>query len=101
MSFDRNGLKYLLISLCLACGLQTELRAGTGPSLTTVNEALFGSKNSDDKKQAALSFVGAAINITDAVANKQIVDPNKFQSGLSKVIDGVVDCLNASAWAKQ
>jgi hypothetical protein len=36
----------------------------------------------------------------DAIANKNILDPNKFQSGLGKVIDGVVDCLNASAWAK-
>jgi hypothetical protein len=57
-------------------------------------------KTSDSKKAAALSFVGSAINITDAIANKQIIDPDKFQGGLGKVIDGVVECLNASAWAK-
>ena len=38
--------------------------------------------------------------MTDAVTNKQIVDPDKFREGLGKVIDGVVQCLNASAWAK-
>jgi hypothetical protein len=52
------------------------------------------------KKQAVPSFVGAALGITDAVANKQIADGNKFNAGLSKVIDGVVDCMNASVWAK-
>ncbi len=35
----------------------------------------------------------------DAIAGKNIVDPNKFQDGLGKVIDGVVACLNASVWA--
>jgi hypothetical protein len=30
----------------------------------------------------------------------QIVMEEKFKGGLSKVIDGVVDCLNASVWAK-
>jgi hypothetical protein len=62
---------------------------------------LFGNKSGSDKKQAALSFVGSALAITDAIAAKDIVDPDKFQGGLSKVIDGVVDCLNASSWAKQ
>jgi hypothetical protein len=37
----------------------------------------------------------------DAVANKDVVDPDKFQGGLSKIIDGAVDCLNASVWAKK
>lgn len=36
----------------------------------------------------------------DAVMNKQIVDADKFRDGLGKIIDGVVQCLNASAWAK-
>ncbi len=58
-------------------------------------------KSGTDKKQAALSFVGSALSITEAIASKDIVDPDKFQGGLSKVIDGVVDCLNASSWAKQ
>ena len=63
-------------------------------------EGLLGSKTGGEKKQAVLSFVGAALGITDAVANKQIVDGDKFNSGLSKLIDGVVDCLNASVWNK-
>lgn len=36
-----GGWKYFLISLCLACSLQSEMRAGTGPSLTTVNDVVY------------------------------------------------------------
>ena len=36
----------------------------------------------------------------DAITDRQIVDEAKFKSGLSKIIDGTVDCLNASVWAK-
>ena len=69
------------------------------PAIVHGIEALFGSKSGADKKDAALSFATAALSFTDAVANKNIVDPDKFRDGLGKVIDGVVECLNASAWA--
>jgi hypothetical protein len=71
------------------------------PAVVHGIEALFGSKSGADKKQAALSFVGSALSITDAIASKDIVDSAKFQSGMGKIIDGVVDCLNASSWARQ
>ena len=70
------------------------------PAIVHGIEALFGKGSGGDKKQAALSFVGTALNLTDAVANKQVVDEAKFTEGLGKVIDGVVECLNASVWAK-
>lgn len=70
------------------------------PAVVHGIEALFGSKAGADKRAAALSFISAAISMTDAVANKDIIDGNKFQDGLGKVVDGVVECLNASVWAK-
>jgi hypothetical protein len=69
------------------------------PAVVHGIEALFGGKSGSDKKEAAMSFVGAALSITEAVTNKDIVDDGKFKDGLSKIIDGVVQCLNASAWA--
>ena len=63
-------------------------------------EALFGEKTGPQKKAAAVEMVGAAINLADAVTMKQIADSGKFTAGLSLIIDGVVDCLNASIWAK-
>jgi hypothetical protein len=70
------------------------------PAVVHGIEALFGSKSGGDKKEAALSFVGAALSLTEAVISRDIVDEGKFKEGLGKVIDGVVQCLNASAWAK-
>jgi hypothetical protein len=70
------------------------------PAIVHGIEALFGSKSGNDKKEAALSFVGAAMSVTEAIANRDIVDDAKFRDGLGKIIDGVVQCLNASAWAK-
>ena len=69
------------------------------PAIVHGVEGLFGSKSGSDKKAAALSFAQSAIGATDAIANKSIADPTKFSGGLGKVIDGVVDCLNASVWA--
>lgn len=36
----------------------------------------------------------------ESVSNREIADEVKFRDGLSKIIDGVVQCLNASVWAK-
>lgn len=70
------------------------------PAIVHGVEGLLGSNTGNEKKQAALSFVGAALGGAGAVENKQVVDGDKFNAGLGKVIDGVVDCLNASVWAK-
>ncbi len=70
------------------------------PAVVHGVEALFGSKAGAEKKEAALSFATSALSMADAVLNKDIVDPEKFRDGLGKIIDGVVQCLNASAWAK-
>ncbi len=71
------------------------------PGIVELAEEIFGAKNGATKRAAALSFVNSAVCATDQVAGKTIVDPNKFQDGLGKVIDGVVTCLNASVWANQ
>ena len=70
------------------------------PAIVHGIEALFGHNSSSDKKDAALSFASAAIGMADAVASREVMDADKFRDGLGKVIDGVVECLNASAWAR-
>lgn len=70
------------------------------PSLVNGIEGLFASRSGPEKKNAAMSFVSAALQLTDAVTSRHIVDPDKFKQGLSAVIDGTVLCLNASTWAK-
>ena len=70
------------------------------PSVVSAIESFFGTRSGSEKKDAALSFVQTALQMTDAIANRQIVDDAKFKAGLSQIIDGTVACLNASIWAK-
>jgi hypothetical protein len=70
------------------------------PAVVNGIEGLFGGRSGAEKKDAAMSFVSAALQLSDAVTSRHIVDEDKFKAGLSNVIDGVVLCLNASAWSK-
>lgn len=70
------------------------------PGLVTAIESLFASKSGSEKKDAAMTFLENALATVDAVAAREIVDPERFRHGISLAIDGVVECLNASAWAK-
>jgi len=38
--------------------------------------------------------------MTESIASRDIADEEKFKEGLAKVIDGTVECLNASIRAK-
>ncbi len=71
------------------------------PALVNGIEGLFGNKPGAEKKDAAMSFLQNALSTVDAVAAREIIDPEKFRNGISMVIDGVVQCLNASTWCKQ
>jgi hypothetical protein len=70
------------------------------PALVNGIEALFGTKSGAEKKDAAMTFLENALATVDAVAARDIVDPAKFRDGISKIVDGTVECLNASTWAK-
>lgn len=71
------------------------------PALVNGIEGLFGEKPGPEKKDAAMSFLQNALSTVDAVAAREIVDPEKFKDGISKIIDGTVECLNASTWCKK
>ena len=73
---------------------------GTGLAMTQVVEGLLAHKTGAAKKNAAMTLVNSVITATDVVSGKDIADPTKFQAGLGQVIDGLVACLNSSAWAK-
>jgi len=70
------------------------------PTLVSAIEGLFSHRTGAEKKDAALSFLQAALSQSSAVANRQIVDEGKFKDGMQKIIAGTVECLNASVWAK-
>ncbi|HTY84212.1 MAG TPA: hypothetical protein VMB19_08330 [Silvibacterium sp.] len=70
------------------------------PALVNGIEGMFASKSGTEKKDAAMSFLENALQMSDAVAQREIIDPEQFRDGVSRIIDGVVECMNASAWAK-
>lgn len=77
------------------------LRAiGFVPSLVSGIETMLTSRSGAEKKDAAMMFLQNAIGVTDAIAQREIVDGQQFRNGISQIIDGVVMCMNASAWAK-
>jgi hypothetical protein len=71
------------------------------PGVVQGTEGTFGAKTGEQKRAAALEIVGAAIKIADAAGSKEIADADGFAAGLGKIIDGMVECLNASVWAKR
>ena len=71
------------------------------PAIVTGIEKLFSNRPGAEKKNAALSFLEATLSLSEAITDRQIVDDAQFHDGLSKMIDGAVECLNASVWAKQ
>jgi hypothetical protein len=70
------------------------------PSLVTGIEGMCGNKSGAEKKDAAMTFLEDAVSMTDAIASREILQPEQFKNGISQIIDGVVMCMNASAWAK-
>ena len=70
------------------------------PALVNGIEGMFGGKSGAEKKDAAMTFLENALQTIDAVAAREIVEPEKFREGISKIVDGTVECLNASTWAK-
>ena len=71
------------------------------PAIVNGIEGLFSNHSGQEKKNAALSFLETTLSLSEALSNREIVDNDKFKEGLSKMIDGAVECLNASVWAKQ
>jgi hypothetical protein len=71
------------------------------PALVSGIETIFASRSGAEKKDAAMSFLESALGAADAIARRDVVDPEKFRQGMGLVLDGVVECLNASAWAKK
>lgn len=71
------------------------------PTIIGSVENLLRNKSGADKKDAVMSFLQSALSLTDTTVAKDVVDPDGFKDGLSKIVDGTVKCLNASIWAPQ
>jgi len=70
------------------------------PSLVNGIEGMCIGKSGAEKKDAAMTFLQNALAMSDAIASREIVQPEQFKNGISQIVDGVVLCMNASTWAK-
>ncbi|MGA8154170.1 MAG: hypothetical protein WB952_24700 [Terriglobales bacterium] len=70
------------------------------PGIVSTIESLLGRRSGTEKKDAVMSLLQTSLSLGDAVMRREIVDDAKFRAGLSTIINGVVDCLNASVWSK-
>ena len=70
------------------------------PGIVTSVEGLLNHRSGVEKKNAVMSFLQTALSAGDAVLSREIVDQAQFKDGLSKIVDGTVECFNASVWAK-
>jgi hypothetical protein len=77
-----------------------DVTLGSNGALNVALATNAGDKPGTEKKDAAMSFLQNALAMTDAVAAREIINPENFRNGISKIIDGTVQCLNASIWCK-
>jgi hypothetical protein len=63
-------------------------------------EQIFGKGNGKPKQEKALDLFNLSVGITEAIAQKDIVDESKFNEGVRELNDSVVKILNASIWHK-
>jgi len=71
------------------------------PALITGIEPIYGSGTGKIKQDSVIGLVMTILGSVEAISAKDIADNDKFQSGLKKAIDGVVEMLNASIWYKR
>jgi hypothetical protein len=70
------------------------------PAIIVGFEGIFGKGNGKTKKQKAIETFNFGINLTEAIAKKDIVDQAEFTAAIEQINDGVVRALNASLWHK-
>jgi len=61
------------------------------PALVSGIEGLLGGRSGAEKKDGAMSFLENALATVDAIAAREIVNPEQFRAGISKIVDGTVE----------
>jgi hypothetical protein len=71
------------------------------PAIVNGLEGLLKNHPGLEKRAAALSFLEETLSLGEALCQRQVKDEAKFREGLGKMVDGAVECLNASAWSEE
>jgi hypothetical protein len=65
------------------------------------NGALDVALTPNSNATPANTYYTVVYQLQPAVAAREIINPENFRNGISKIIDGTVECLNASTWCKK
>jgi hypothetical protein len=79
--------------------LQILQLVGLIPSIIKQVEDAKASKPGKVKREEVKAIALTMTSVTDALTKMNVRDQKKFDKGLDKVVDGIVDMLNASDWA--
>ena len=79
--------------------MATPRALAAGPALTTIADTVYRADGTPAAGTVLIAW--PAFETAEAIANREIVDEVKFKDGLGKIVDGTVECLNASIWAKK
>lgn len=63
-------------------------------------ESIFGKGNGKTKQEKAIELFNFSAGVTEAIAQKDIVDQDAFSDGAKQLNDAVIKMLNASIWHK-
>jgi hypothetical protein len=96
-SRPKGRLSYCLLFVAMILGHSAKTMA-SDPSKTIISDTIYRADGSPASGTMVISW--PAFVTAEAVTKKDIVDVEKFRGGLGQIIDGTVQCLNASAWAK-
>ena len=69
--------------------------------IATANDLFRTPKSGESKEAYVRNEVTKSLDISTLVTGKDIVDRKKFDRGIKKIIEGVVDVMNATVWSKK
>jgi hypothetical protein len=96
--FDSCRRNRRLFYWVLAIVLCPAVARAAPPAMTTVTDIVYRADGTPAAGTLIISW--PAFSTVEALLNGDIADERKFNEGVSKIIDGVVQCLNASPWSK-
>ena len=70
-------------------------------AVLAVESIIKGSGRGSEKALNVQARIMTALETSEFITDRDIVDDKKFRRGLKKISDGIVDVLNSSLWAKR
>lgn len=72
------------------------------PGLIVTAETIIKGPSLGKLKSDKVEYqIMSALEASELISDRDIVDNKRFRKGIKKIIDGIVDVINSSVWAKK